>query len=399
MIELYSYQKEAISKLHTGAILCGGVGTGKSITALAYFVKVCGGHLNSIKPFKTPKDLYIITTARKRDTLEWDEECSRFGLSSDRLNSHSCIQLTIDSWNNISKYSDVQNAFFIFDEQRVVGSGVWAKSFIHIAKNNDWILLSATPGDTWMDYIPVFVANRYYKNKSHFLREHVVFSRFAKYPKVDRYLNVGKLNNLLRKTLVTMECKKETIRHYHYIITEYDRVSFQYALKNRFDIYNNRPMKSVSELCYVLRKIVNSDPRRYEAILNIVKYHKKTIIFYNFDYELEILRQLYGIPGLEVAEWNGKVHQPLPSGDYWAYLVQYTAGAEGWNCTETDTIIFYSLNYSYRATEQAAGRIDRVNTPYKELYYYVLKSNSMIDIAISKALSNKEKFNEKSISF
>ena len=398
MIELYSYQTEAIDKLHTGSILCGGVGSGKSITSLAYFVtKVCGGTLNSIKPLKKPRNLYIITTARKRDSFEWEEECSKFRFSKDPKNSFSHVKLTIDSWNNIHKYEDVVNEFFIFDEQRVVGSGAWAKYFVKIAHRNDWILLSATPGDTWIDYIPVFVANRFFKNPTQFKREHVVYSRFTKYPKVERYLNVGKLNKLLKQTLVNMDFKRHTKRHYVDIHTEYDTKLFMSAWKNRFNPYTNTPMKNVSEMCYVLRRIVNSDPSRLASLQNIVKYHRRTIIFYNFDYELEILRTLS--KNYLVAEWNGQIHQPLPSGEDWVYLVQYAAGAEGWNCTETDTVIFYSLNYSYRATEQAAGRIDRVNTPYTNLYYYTLKSSSMIDEAISKALRNKEKFNEKTLSF
>jgi len=395
MVELYSYQKEAIDKLHTGSILCGKVGTGKSIVALAYYVKVCGGYLNTLKPFKHPKDLYIITTARKRDTLEWEQECSKFLLFKDYKDNVFGVSVTVDSWNNILKYVDVTNAFFIFDEQRVVGSGVWAKSFIKIAHRNDWILLSATPGDTRMDYIPVLVANRFYKNRTQFIREHVVFSRFSKYPKVDRYINVGKLDKRIKSLLVNLECKKKTKRHYITVDTSYNAKEFNSTVKNRFNKVTNKPMKSISELCYALRTIVNSDPSRLEAVKEIIRKHKKVIIFYNFDYELEVLRTLRKSMHIEVTEWNGKLHQSLPSGDSWAYLVQYAAGAEGWNCIETDTIIFYSLNYSYRATEQAAGRIDRINTPFIDLYYYSLKSNSMIDNAISKALSNKEQFNEK----
>ena len=43
---------------------------------------------------------------------------------------------------------------------------------------------------------------------------------------------------------------------------------------------------------------------------------------------------------------------------------------------------------------QSAGRIDRLNTPFKDLYYYHLKTRSGIDLAIAKALNSKQKFNE-----
>ena len=151
----------------------------------------------------------------------------------------------------------------------------------------------------------------------------------------------------------------------------------------------------MSGLCYILRKIVNSDKTRCDIIKKLVEEHSKVIIFYNFDYELEILRNLGSELNIETAEWNGHRHMPLPFGDQWIYLVQYTAGAEGWNCTSTNVIIFYSQNYSYKAMVQAAGRIDRRNTPYTDLYYYHLRSNSSIDVAIYSALSKKKNFNER----
>ena len=96
-----------------------------------------------------------------------------------------------------------------------------------------------------------------------------------------------------------------------------------------------------------------------------------------------------------IAEWNGHNHEDIPKTSTWVYIVQYTAGAEGWNCIETDTIIFYSQNYSYKVITQSAGRIDRLNTPFTDLNYYHLYSMSPIDLAIKKAFDCKKDFNEK----
>ena len=395
-IELRDYQLDAISKMRNGCILCGGVGSGKSRTALAYYFVENGGEINPEKyiPMKNPKDLYIITTARKRDTLEWEGEFGIFLLSTDdELNLYD-NKVVVDSWNNIKKYTDVTNAFFIFDEQRVVGSGAWVKAFLKICKSNQWILLSATPGDTWSDYIPVFVANGFYKNRSEFIREHVVYSRFAKYPKIDRYLNTGRLIRLRSRILVNMDFKRETIPHHEDVYCDYDIMLYKDVGKNRWNPYTDKPIKNASELCYTWRKIVNSDESRQVALLEIFEKHPKLIIFYNFDYERDILLSLYYGDDVEVAEWSGHAHNPLPEGDRWIYIVQYTAGCEGWNCIATDTIVFYSQNYSYKTLEQARGRIDRLNTPFINLYYYHLKSRSSIDLAISRALKNKKNFNE-----
>ena len=343
-----------------------------------------------------PKDLYIITTARKRDDLEWEGELVPFLLSTHPdQNVFYGNKVVVDSWNNIKKYSDISGAFFIFDEQRVVGSGAWVKSFLKIARGNDWILLSATPGDTWSDYIPVFIANGFYKNKSEFLREHVVYSRFSKYPKIDRYLNTGRLVRLRDRILVDMDFTRHTIPHHEDVYCRYDISKYKDAIKTRWDPYKNEPIQQASGLCYILRRVVNEDESRQQALLEIFEQHPKMIVFYNFDYELDILKGIYYGNNCEIAEWNGHAHQPIPQSERWVYLVQYTAGCEGWNCIRTDTIVFYSQNYSYKVMEQASGRIDRLNTPFRDLYYYHLKSRSGIDLAISKALKEKKQFNER----
>lgn len=396
-IPLYDYQLDAIKRMKNGCILCGGVGSGKSRTSLAYYYLEQGGKIvpNDYIPMTNPKDLYIITTARKRDTLEWEGELSPFLLSTNPEVNYYKNTVVIDSWNNIKKYANVTSAFFIFDEQRVVGSGAWVKAFLKIAKHNRWILLSATPGDTWSDYIPVFVANGFYKNKTEFIGEHVVYSRFSKFPKIDKYIGTGKLLKHRNDILIDMDFKRPTVSHHSDAYVKYDIEKYKTVMRTRWDPYKNEPIQQASGLCYVLRRIVNEDEARQVALLEIFENHPKLVIFYNFDYELDILKEICYGNKVEIAEWNGHKHQPIPTSKSWVYLVQYTAGCEGWNCITTDTIVFYSQNYSYKVMQQAAGRIDRLNTPFKDLYYYHLKSRSGIDLAISKALSEKKQFNEK----
>ena len=318
-----------------------------------------------------PKDLYIITTARKRDTCEWQGELAPFLLSTHPESNYYKNKVVVDSWNNIGKYKDVTDAFFIFDEQRVVGYGAWTKAFLKIAKANQWILLSATPGDTWQDYIPVFIANGFYRNKTDFIDQHVVYDWRAKYPKIDRYLNTGRLIRLRDRILVTMDFERQTVSHHEDVAVPYNISAYKALMRSRWNPWEERPIETAGELCYSLRKIVNSDESRQTALLELVEDHPKVIVFYNFDYELDILKSLYYGEGFEITEWNGHKHQPIPDGDKWVYLVQYTAGCEGWNCITTDTIVFYSQNYSYKVMVQAAGRIDRLTTPYTDLYYYL----------------------------
>jgi len=396
---LFDHQKIAISQLKTGSILCGGVGSGKSIASLAYFyTKECDGNLpgpnSELTAPKNPKDLYIITTAKKRDSLEWEGDCTYFALSSDRDSSVSGIKVTVDSWNNLHKYMEVKGAFFIFDEQRIVGSGAWVKSFIKITKTNPWILLSATPGDTWLDYIPAFVANGFYKNRTEFLRRHVVYNLFSPYPKVDHYVETTLLDKNKKALLVDMSYEKKTIPHNVDHILKYDLAQFETVTKKRWNPFDEKPIKDVAELCALMRKISFSDPSRADKIKELLSTHPKQIIFYSYNFELEILRKLGDSIGITWAEYNGHKHEPVPEGDSWLYFVQYLSGAEGWNCVETNCIVFYSLHYSWRIMTQAAGRIDRLNTPYANLYYHRLMSDSAIDKAILRILDRKEKFNE-----
>ena len=396
-VNLYPFQQAAVNKMHNGCILCGDVGSGKSRTSLAYYCLQQNPTDDTISFLKTrPKveDLYIITTARKRDTFEWDSELANFRMSTNPENDAYQHSVIIDSWNNIQKYKDVKGAFFIFDEQRVVGRGEWVKSFLKIAKSNHWILLSATPGDKWEDYIPVFVANGFYKNRTEFNNEHIIWDPRVTFPKVRGYMGTGRLIRLRDRVLVRMEDQRTTIPHHEDVFVTYDISAYKDLARTRWNPWLEKPIETASELCYAWRKVVNSADSRQLAVLEILEDHPKAIIFYNFDYELEILRGIGYEEGTEIAEWNGHKHDALPSGNKWVYLVQYTAGCEGWNCITTDTIIFFSQNYSYKVQHQAEGRIDRLNTPYRDLYYYHLRSRSAIDLAIHRARVDKKTFNE-----
>ena len=394
MAFLRDYQLDAVNNMKNGCILCGGVGSGKSRTGIYYYFKEQGGSfIDKYVPMKKPKDLYIITTAHKRDTKEWEKELAAFLITTDPSVAKYKHKVVVDSWNNIEKYKQVKDSFFILDEQRLISNGTWVKSFLHIVKFNKWILLSATPGDTWSDYIPVFIANGFYKNRTEFLREHAVYSRFTNFPKIERYIGTKRLERLRNEILIDMDFKRETISHHEDIGCTYNVILYKDVIRRRWDPYKDEPIQNAGMLCYVLRRVVNSDESRQVALLEVLEKHDRAIIFYNFDYELDILRELYYGDGVVVAEWNGHKHEAVPNTNKWVYLVQYTAGCEGWNCITTDTMIFFSQNYSYKVMEQAAGRIDRMNTPFKDLYYYHLKSRSGIDLAITKALAAKKQFN------
>lgn len=394
-LELFDHQKKAIEKLKTGSILRSGVGSGKSLTALAYyFEKECGGQVGTeIVPMTNPKDLYVITVANKRDSLDWIGEAVRLGISTDTALNTKNINFVIDSWNNIEKYKNVKNAFFIFDEQKVIGSGSWAKAFIKIAKENNWILLTATPGDVWSDYIPVFIANGFFKNRTDFLSKHAVFNSFTPFPKIDRYIHTEILERYKAAILVEMDYTSKANRHILEVSFPYDQTLYS-RINDRWNVYKDRPIKSASEACYLFRQVVNSDLSRLEGLIKLVDKHKKVIVFYNFDYELEILRNLSYILDCPVAEYNGHIHEPLPQGDTWVYLVHYVSGSEAWECPIANTIVLYSRTYSYKMTIQAMGRIDRQNTKFLDLFYYFFTSDSPIDCGIKESFSKKKNFNE-----
>jgi hypothetical protein len=438
-VELHAPQEEAVEKMHNGCVLYGGVGVGKTITSLAYyFSKVCGGTINEWGSLQTPKDVYVITTAKVRDSKAFELQAAHFGIHENREISTNGVKITVDSWNNLHKYVEVKDAFFIFDEQRVVGYGAWSRAFIKIARNNnEWILCSATPGDTWMDYIPVFIANGFYKHKTDFIDQHVIWTPRVKYPKVLRYQNIGALVRRRNDVLVHMPVERHTVRHHVDVWCDYDQDAFDKAVKKRWHVFENRPLRDVSELFSVMRKVVNSDASRLEEVRRLLEKHPKVIVFYNFDYELEMLRSLGGPTGSDsqdpligtiweegfdektgkvlsssdtsqdakddtaatfaLAEWNGHKHEEIPKTDRWVYLVQYRAGAEGWNCIDTDAMVFFSQTYSYRDWWQAHGRIDRINTPFTDLWYYHFVSRSIIDKAIRKALKVKKSFNERDL--
>lgn len=380
-MKLMEHQKKAFEQMHNGCVLWGGVGSGKSATVLAYYMKN-----------ETPKDIYVITTAKKRDSLDWEGAAAKFGIGTN-VGATIAGTILIDSWNNIGKYTDVEDAFFVFDEQRLVGYGSWVKSFLKIAHQNNWVLLSATPGDIWLDYAPIFIANGFYRNITQFKLEHVLYEPFSRFPKVRGYLHEDVLMKYRNMILVEMPYLKHTIRHPVRIPVTYDVDNYNLVLKKRWHLFDHRPCKDAGEVVRVLRRVLNASEGRLEALEELLEKHPRVIVFYNFNYELEILRGLSSKH--VVAEWNGHRKEPLPEGDKWVYLVQYVAGAEGWNCVRTDTTVFWSLTYSYKNFEQAHGRIDRLDTPYTDLYYYFLVSESHVDRGIWDTLMNKKSFNER----
>lgn len=397
-VELYPHQREALKKMHNGCILCGDVGSGKSLTSLAYFHVTHGGRLKpTFEKMSNPVDLYIITTARKRDTFEWEKDMGHLLLTTETNDPDPLYptKVVVDSWNNINKYVGITGAFFIFDEQRVVGKGAWVKAFLKITKANEWILLSATPGDKWADYIPVFIANGFFKNRTEFYENHVEKTwSFTKYHNPDKYMNTGRLIRLRDHILVDMDFKRTTVQNHVDIFCDYDTAEYKKIMRTRWNYLKDEPIENSGELCYILRRVANISSDRMSKLIDIVLKKKKVIIFYNFDCELDYLKEWLGkIDDICIAEWNSHAHQEIPESSMWAYLVQYTAGCEGWNCIKTDTVIFYSQNYSYKVMVQAAGRINRLNTPFTDLYYYHMKSKAPIDLAIARAIEAKKEFN------
>lgn len=400
MFELREHQREALGKMHNGCVLWGDVGTGKTFTALAYAME------------KEPGcNVVVITTAKKRNTTDWIDQASVMRFPVDKI--------VVESWNKIQDFVDYEDHLFIFDEQRLVGTGAWSKAFQKIAKKNKWILLSATPGDTWGDYAPLFVANGWYKNITEFRRNHAVYSRYTTYPKIERYVNQKILEEYREKLLVEMPMLRHTTRHVEHLECEYDRESFRDVIKRRWNIFKDQPIENASELFGVLRRIVSTHPSRSDRFLEVLDNHEKVIVFYNFNYELDILRELCkeyqirscsgGLPPWDLSEeeietflnedkkfgwseYNGHRHDPIPDTERWVYLVQYTSGAEGWNCTKTDTMLFWSLTYSWKQYWQSQGRIDRLNTPFKDLFYYVMMANSPAEKPVLSALERKKDF-------
>lgn len=384
--ELFPHQTEALKKLKNGSILAGGVGSGKSMVAVAHYVQEHSG-----------ADVIVISTARKRDSLDWEREFARFAVGKTPDSTVAGV-LTVDSWNNIHKYENIEDAFFIFDEQRLVGSGGWVKSFLKIAKVNKWIMLSATPGDSWLDFIPVFIANGYYKNRTEFKARHVIYKSYTKFPAVDRYVDVGALVRIRNDILVKMPFNNHTRRHLVTIPVEHDEGLMQRVMKDRWNPFKEQPIKTSGELYLLMRKVVSMDPSRVKALKSVMEKHPRLIVFYCFDSELEILRGIEVDEDIEIGEWNGHKHEEVPDSLRWLYFVQYTAGAEAWECTTTNATFYLSQHPSYKQTEQTYGRIDRMNTPYIDLYYYLPMSNSYIDKAMRRAFREKRDFNESDLS-
>ena len=404
-IILKPFQENCLERLSTGKVLAADTGAGKSIMSLAWYLsKECASDEHSLKSgakawtlYHGSPDLYIITTPKKRDSEEWESDLSKFNLVKGRNSKEMGeVNIFIDSWNNIKKYTEIKNSVFIFDEQRAVGSGTWAKSFVKIAKQNHWIMLSATPGDTWSDWCPLMIAKGYYPNRTAFFNKHAVYNPYVKYREIIRWDNTDELEYYRSKMLVTCRMEKKTTRHFEEVIADCsNKYEVKRAYKERTNPKTGEPFKSASELCAYTRNIINTDPTRSAVGLKIIQMYDRIIIFYTLTDELEGIKWACNKAGRKMYFYNGEIHDQVPTGNNWAYIVQYTAGSEAWNCTTCNAMLFWDLTYSYKQFKQATGRIDRLNTPYSDLYYYAIRSYMPLDLAIRRALREKKDFNSR----
>lgn len=369
-------QRDAVDRMHDGCVLLGRTGSGKTMTALGYWLKV-----------HAQQDLYVVTTPAKRDAMEWEGDSAKLGqyLPPER----------VVSWNKIKDFEYLESAFVVFDEQRVSGSGKWVKSFLKIAKSNDWILLSATPGDVWIDWLPLFIANGFYRTRTQFTDRHVIWDPHTRYPRIKRYIEEDRLERCQEAICVYLASPNPISRMVHDELVSYDSRKYAEVTRKRWNPFEVRPMMDAGELCRVQRRIVLENVCREEALERLLKGHPRALVFYSYNYELEAIKAVCERLGRSYGQRNGHRHDPVPvSKEPWVYIVQYQS-ADAWNCISTNIAILYSLPYSWRQQEQAMGRIDRMNTPFDELHYYRLMTDSTIDNAILACLDRKETFNER----
>lgn len=369
-------QRDAVDRMHDGCVLLGRTGSGKTMTALGYWLKV-----------HAQQDLYVVTTPAKRDAMEWEGDSAKLGqyLPPER----------VVSWNKIKDFEYLESAFVVFDEQRVSGSGKWVKSFLKIAKRNDWILLSATPGDVWIDWLPLFIANGFYRTRTQFTDRHVIWDPHTRYPRIKRYIEEDRLERCQEAICVYLASPNPISRMVHDELVSYDSRKYAEVTRKRWNPFEVRPMMDAGELCRVQRRIVLENVCREEALERLLKGHPRALVFYSYNYELEAIKAVCERLGRSYGQRNGHRHDPVPvSKEPWVYIVQYQS-ADAWNCISTNIAILYSLPYSWRQQEQAMGRIDRMNTPFDELHYYRLMTDSTIDNAILACLDRKETFNER----
>ena len=112
---------------------------------------------------------------------------------------------------------------------------------------------------------------------SQLIRSHVIFNRFVKYPKVEAYIDTWKLTENRQKILVHMHYEKKTKHVIKLMYASYDESLYKFVSEKRWNVYTDKPIKNISELCYVWRKIVNDDKSREDIIGRIIEEKRKVI--------------------------------------------------------------------------------------------------------------------------
>lgn len=420
-ITLFDYQKEAIENYKEKSFNLSDTGVGKTVMALGSFIE------------SKCKKLLVICLAPK--VVDFAEDGVLMNVDITPLNRGSKknkellaesdkVAISFESvWRipEFLKWVD-EDTFIIIDESHKVAntSSKVTKYVMKLSKKAKYTYLcTATPisNGKYEQYYPQLKMLGVYNGTKKeyynmFVDERMTRMGGSQFMQITGYRNIDLLENMVNQCSVNYKRDKPYLPE-DYVYKTKKPAMFNKLKKNRMYKTDNGEvieLDNSSKLFNALRcvshgfllginKQVSKEPfERLQAILE-THNNERVVIFYNYNIELEMLKQLLSKLKRPTSEYNG-ARKDLKEfkGKYnGVVLAHYKSASTGINdFVISNVMVFNSLPLSSIELTQSKGRIDRQGQGKKPMYYFIIP-DTPVEKKIFEQITNGKDFTNEMI--
>lgn len=401
-MNLYAHQKKIVDLLPHKHLLAHGLGTGKTITALALARRVNLGTLIICPKMLKPK---------------WEREANSWLVNTEYglMTRGDYVVLSKEEFKKHFKTLPRFQAIIVDEAHNTFGSlksqghkALYAYIKVH---NPTYVwLLTGTPYTStpmsvfalgrllgapwkWMDFRDQYFRERYIGRRVIFEPRPGIEAAIA-----ERVKEIGSVVRLDE----CIDVPPQTFEEEEFAWTS-DQLKALKELKER----ESNPLTRFTKAHQIAQGILIGDEYRpdqffkclkNDRVVELAEQNEKLIVFSRYNLHLEHLSDMLNEKGILNVVINGatKNREALINTSNAAKRVILLVQAdcsEGWEAPSFGVVVHACLGYSYVKYNQSLGRVLRINAP-KPNYYLTLTTKDSADMLVSEAMRKKESFHD-----